>query len=137
MTDEILDRYITRNPKMRGDARHEPEAEPLDDHGSFGWLRGIRDRATMLELRKANGNILAVGYGWLEKAAFDPSDGITLFFTGQKVRIKGRNLNAEARPLVRLFEGVTRHRVPWIGEVSELDALETSPTSCVVDSIEW
>ncbi len=33
-----------------------------DDLGSFGWLRGIRDRAIMLELRQKNGNVVAIGY---------------------------------------------------------------------------
>lgn len=40
--------------------------------------------------------------------------GIALHLAGQKIRIKGRNLNAEARQNVRLFEGITRHRIPWI-----------------------
>ena len=61
-------------------------------------MRGVRDRAIMLELRRKNGNVLAIGYGWLERAEFDPSEGITLHLVGQKIRIKGRNLNDEARP---------------------------------------
>lgn len=79
-------------------------------------LRGMRERATMLELRKKDGNITAIGYAWIEKIEFDPSEGITIHALGQQVKIKGRNLNAEVRPGVSLFQGLTRHRVPWIQE---------------------
>ena len=52
----------------------------------------------MLELRKKTGNILAASYSWIEKVKFDPSKGITLHAQGQKIRIRGRNLNGETRP---------------------------------------
>ncbi len=96
------------------------DPELTEDFGAFGWLRGVRERAVMLELKLRTGNIVAVGYGWLERAEFDPSVGITLLLPGRRIQIRGRNLNAEARPGVRLFEGITRHRVPW--------ARETQPT---------
>lgn len=107
----------------------ESDAEGTDDFGAFGWLRGTKERAVMLELRKKTGAILAVGYSWIEFIEFDPSDGITLWIPGRKVRIQGRNLNMPAdpeRPNVRLFEGLTRHRVPW---VQELEASTTALTS--------
>jgi hypothetical protein len=128
----MLQRFTTR------DAADDPsDLNGTDDLGCFGWLRGIRDRAVMLELRKKDGNILAVGYGWLERAEFDPSEGITLHGAGGKVRIKGRNLNVEVRQSIRLFEGITRHRVPWIQEASEPDSVEADPKSTVIDGIEW
>ena len=49
---------------------------------AFGFLRGVRDRAIMLELRHRDGRISAVGYAWLSGAEFDPSAGITLSFGG-------------------------------------------------------
>lgn len=107
----------------------ESDAEGTDDFGAFGWLRGTKERAVMLELRKKTGAILAVGYSWIEFMEFDPSDGITLWIPGRKVRLHGRNLNAPAdpeRPNVRLFEGLTRHRVPW---VQELQMKTTAVTS--------
>lgn len=113
------------------------EAEAWDNLGCFGWLRGVRDRAPMLELRKKTGNILAVGYAWLERAEFDPSDGITLHLAGQRVHIKGRNLNQDTRPLVRLFEGITRHKVPWIREATQADILTAHTDSCLVEAITW
>jgi hypothetical protein len=117
------------------DSRLEPDA--WDNLGCFGWLRGVRDRAPMLELRKKTGNILAVGYAWLERAEFDPSEGITLYLAGQRVHIKGRNLNHDARPLVRLFEGITRHKVPWIREATQADILAARADSCLIEAITW
>ncbi len=70
----------------------------------------------MLELRHKDGSVSAFSYAWLERAEFDPSEGISLHFAGKTVLITGRYLNAEARPNVRLFAGIVRHRVPWIQE---------------------
>lgn len=133
----VLQRYVTGRDSRMGMASEHAEADPCDDLGAFGWLRGIRDRAVMLELRRRDGSIVAVGYGWLERVAFDPSEGITISAAGQKIRIKGRNLNTEVRPSVRLFEGIARHRVPWIREADRSAGLRADDRDTVVDSIEW
>lgn len=133
----VLARYSDRDSEEPSALEPRLVTDAGEDFVSFGWVRGTRDRALMIELRKKDGNILAVGYGWLEKAAFDPSEGITLHLAGQKIRIKGRNLNAEARTNVRLFEGITRHRVPWIQEADEPTSFEAGEHDTVVDSIEW
>ncbi len=78
----------------------------------------------MLEIRHRDGHITAFSYNVFDRAKFDPSDGIILKFAGAQVRIIGRNLNAEARPHLRLFEGITRHRVSWIQEADEPTAME-------------
>ncbi|MGH7243423.1 MAG: hypothetical protein ACREJD_08415 [Phycisphaerales bacterium] len=135
--NSILDRFITRDGN-RADLLLPSEAEsPSDDYLSFGWARGTKDRPVMLELRKRTGEILALGYSWLERAHYDPSIGVTLNFVGHKIEIKGRNLNEEIRPSVRLFEGLTRHRVTWIRECDEPDRMEASEKATVIDSIEW
>lgn len=116
----------------------ESDSDGSDDFGAFGWLRGVKERAVMLELRKKTGAILAVGYAWIEFVEYDPSDGITLWIPGRKVRIQGRNLNAPAdpdRPHVRLFEGLTRHRVPWVREGERTSVIQRSDTNVVVDQI--
>src|SRR5438105_6004350 len=56
----------------------DAEAETADDLGAFGWLRGIRDRAITLELRKATGHMLAIDYSGLE-IEFDLSGDIILY----------------------------------------------------------
>lgn len=134
MSDEaMLPRYLGKLPG----ADQSGEPEPSEDCRAFGWLRGTRDRALMLELRRKDGSITAVGYAWLERAEFDPSEGITLCFAGSKIRIKGRNLNSESRPNVRLFEGITRHRVPWVQEAGRGKAMESGEADTVIDAIEW
>lgn len=111
MTDSVLSKYTNR-PTTEAD---DPQLES-EDLGSFGWLRGMRERVTMLELRKKEGNITAIGYAWIEKIEFDPSEGITIHALGRAIKIEGQNLNAEIRPGVSLFQGLTRHRVTWIRE---------------------
>lgn len=133
----VLQRYVTGRDSRLGMAADQSEADACDDLGAFGWLRGIRERAVMLELRRKDGGIVAIGYGWIERVAFDPSEGITLSAAGQKIRIKGRNLNSEVRPSVRLFEGIARHRVPWVREADRTAAMETDARATIVDSIEW
>lgn len=135
--DTLLHRYADNLSDDRSGLDARLQSEPWDDLGAFGWLRGVRERALMLELRRKTGTVLAVGYGWLEKAEFDPSEGITLYIVGQKVSIQGRNLNSEVRPLVRLFEGITRQRVPWIREASQVEALAAPEGACLVESIKW
>lgn len=136
MDNSVLQKYTGRL-----DAEHEGASQgddgALEDLGTFGYLRGIRDRATMLELRRKTGDILAVGYGWLERVEFDPSEGITLHLAGQQIRIKGRNLNAAVRPTVRLFEGITRHRVPWLREATEAEVIQAGADACVAIEILW
>lgn len=51
----------------------ESDESEIDDLGTFGFLRGSRERATMLELRRKNGNILALAYGYIDKAEVERS----------------------------------------------------------------
>jgi hypothetical protein len=136
--DTTLSRFSARVLSERSELEPRLETEACDDLGCFGWLRGhYRERSTMLELRKRDGSILAVGYGWLDMVEFDPSIGITLHVCGQQIRVVGRNLNAETRPSVRLFEGLTRHRIPWLREATRDKHFRTSDDACVIDSITW
>ncbi len=133
----VLHRYAPKIAAGLGGQTVVTELEAADDLGAFGWLRGVKDFSRMLELRRKDGCILAVGYGYLDHAEFNPSDGITLSVAGRKIRIKGRNLNAEVRPTVHLFEGITRHRVPWIQEADRATGLEADERETVIDAIEW
>lgn len=116
---------------------HDPDA--FEDHGAFGWLRGVKERSLMLELRLRTGQILALGYAWIDSIDFDPSDGITLHAGGggRTIRIFGRNLNAEVRPGVRLFHGLTKHRVPWIQEADHATIVAAPQHAAVVERLEW
>jgi hypothetical protein len=134
--DKILQRYTEKNGDTPTGSAATDEAEIADDLGAFGWLREARDRALMLQLRKANGNILAIGYSWLERVEFDPSEGITLHAAGQRIRIRGRNLNGEVRPNVRLFQGIAWHKVAWIQEADSASTLQAGRSATIVDRIE-
>lgn len=127
MKENVLERFTSRKPE----ADHVTDPEGVDDLGAFGWLRGIRDRAEMIELRHRDGAISAHGYAWLKNAHFDPSGEILLDFSGETVRIAGRNLNGELSAGKRLFEGIVRRKVPWIAAATNENAL-TSPKGAVV-----
>ncbi|KAB2940453.1 MAG: hypothetical protein KJ057_17245 [Phycisphaerae bacterium] len=133
----MLQRYAPKIAAGLGGQSVVTEIDAPDDLGAFGWLRGVKDFSRMLELRRKDGSILAVGYGYLDHAEFNPSEGITLSVAGRKIRIKGRNLNAEVRPTVRLFEGITRHRVPWIQEADRAVGIAAEERDTVIDVIEW
>lgn len=130
---ESLDRHL---PRATSVSRAADDADTLQDLGAFGWLRGVRDRAVMLELRQKDGGVSAFAYAWLERADFDPSEGISLKFGAEKIKITGRNLNGEARPNIRLFDGIVRHRVPWVQEADEATAMEAGQGVTVVERME-
>jgi len=132
MADELR-KYLGRNGGPGADA-DESDVES-DDFGSFCALRGIKERAVCVELRKKNGDILAVNLGWIEKFQFEPSEGITLHAAGgQKIRIKGRNLNAGGRPL---FQNLCRHRVLWVMETDRPANLKAAVDETVIEQIDW
>jgi hypothetical protein len=135
MTDRLLDK-CTKRPATDA-PKPESETDESENCGCFGWLRGVRDRSLMLELRKKDGHVLAVGYSWLERVEFDPSEGITLHLPGRKVKITGSGLNTDARPTIRLFDGIIRHRVPWIREAGRAESLKSDADAVVVESIGW
>jgi hypothetical protein len=83
-----------------------------------------------------DGHISAFSYKMLDQADFDPSDGITLQFAKSTVHIIGRNLNVEARPHLRLFEGITRRRVTWIQVADEPTVMEAPAGATVIDDVE-
>lgn len=120
------------DPQLR-----EVEDDACEDLGCFGFLRGVRERAVMLELRKKNGNILAIGYSWIERMEFDPSVGIVLHAAGQKILIEGRNLNGPEGGRAKLFEALTWQRVPWIRELPGGDQLRLGAEVCCVKAIRW
>jgi hypothetical protein len=68
---------------------------------------------------------------------FNPTEGITLHVHGDKICIKGRNLNAEIRPEVRLFQGIARHRVAWVQEADRPGGLNGGKRTTIIDQIVW
>jgi hypothetical protein len=136
MSDNILSKFAARNTDPNRETGTDSDPDGSEDFGSFGWLRGQRERAVMIELRKKTGNILAIGYGWIERMEFDTAS-ITLHAGNSKIVIKGRNLNAEARPQMRLFQGLTKHKVTFIQEADHAASVQADKKSVVVESLEW
>lgn len=133
MSDSIIDRYAGRNGE---DEATSGEPEQLEDLGSFGYLRGIRDRAIMLELRLKTGDVEAFPYSALSRVSFSRSDGITLHFGGTTVRIVGQNLDAEVRPNLRLLAGILRNRVSWILQLDHFVGKHGAISTIVIDRFE-
>jgi hypothetical protein len=134
MKGNLLEKY--NSPKPSDAETPEEQAGIPDDLGAFGYLRGMHDRALTLALRFKDGKRRGLGYAWLHDAEFDPSEGITLHFGGKQVKITGRNLNAEIRPNVRLFDAILRHRVSWIQEADGPTMMEASKGATVIEGIE-
>jgi hypothetical protein len=133
MLHELFDKQPPRRKAVP--PPFDPGPALVDDLGSFGWLRNERDRAVMLEIRHANGDITAFSYPLLESARFNPSTGITLIFSGVTVTITGRNLNSETRSDVRFFEGIMRHRVLWIQEADGPTVMQASETAVIIEEV--
>lgn len=134
MSGDLLRKY-GGGKHAEADTHVTDEIGDVDDLQAFGLMRGIRDRAIMLELRHKDGSIDGFPYAWLGRASFDPSDGITLRFGGDTIKIRGRNLNAEVRPNVRLFDAIVRQRVSFIQEADGPTMLSAPRQALVVESI--
>lgn len=137
MSDNILHKYTSRAPSAASDAIDSADADGTEDLGAFGWGRGARDTCRMLELRKRTGNVMAIPYAYISAVVFDPSDGITVKCGDLSIVIRGRNLNAEVRPQIRLLQGLTRHRVPWIQEAERSGSVSANRNGIQIDAIEW
>jgi hypothetical protein len=134
MKGRVLQQYLQPKPGP-AEADDPASADGPDDLGAFGFLRGTHYRALMLELRYKNGNIEGLPYAWLTRASFDPSEGITLRFGSEIIKIVGRNFNTEIRPNVRLFSAILRHRVPWIQQADQSSLLTLPPAAVVIEQI--
>lgn len=135
MSESMVDKYAKRSLDIEA-AMPEPD-DPESDLGCFGWLRGARERAVSLELRKKDGRILAIGYSWIDHIEYDPDSGITLHTPDRTVQIVGSGLNSEIRPGVSLFGGLIRHRIPWVEEADRAADFETSKRSTSIERIVW
>jgi hypothetical protein len=135
MTDRQLGRFTRGIAPDSGDS-DPSEAAGAESLGCFGWQRGnSRERPIMLELRRKDGHVMAVGYAWIERIEFKPEEGILLHLGERVIRITGSGLNSEVRPGVKLLDGLIRQRVPWIMESDRASHLSGAHDRAVVDRI--
>lgn len=135
MSGEALRRLIhSREP---GNGIGPPGGDDDEDFSTpaFSVLRGMRDRASMFEVRHRDGRIDAFTYAMLDRATYDPSEGITLQFGRTKVKLEGRNLNLEIRPHVTLFGSILRGKVPWVCEADEPTVYGAGREDVVIDRV--
>jgi hypothetical protein len=107
---------------------------------AFGYLRGIKDRASAVEFRFRDGNAIWFPYSWLGPFRFDPSEGLLLKFSGDLVYlvlIRGSNLDLPLNDgnMNLTSGGLQRHRVTWIREMPEDDIKSIGETGPTIDSI--
>lgn len=132
MNDSVLDRY-TRPVAATAEA---DEGDGVHDCGAFGFLRGIRDRAIMLELRRKDGSMRALGYAWLQAVEFDPSGCISLMFPGSVIKLTGRNLNKPNAQGISLLAVLLRHRATFIQEADQVSFMGASRNEAIVERID-
>jgi hypothetical protein len=108
---------------------------------AFGYLRGIRDRASAVEFRFRDGNSAWFPYGWLGPWRYNPSEGLLLKFSGDMVYlvlIRGSNLDMplDEGSINLTTGGLQRQRVMWVREMTEADISSVGETGPTIDSIE-
>ena len=128
MNEDTISEWIRTSREQRSAVPQELD-EHEEEYPSYGRLRGLRSMALMLELRLADGNYDAYDYGWLNRAYFNPSEGILLHFNTVRVMIRGKNL----RPI---YEGVLQHRIPWIAVIATPEHFTRDPDATLVVSID-
>lgn len=114
-----------------------PHADSIDDRGAFGTLRGVRDRATMIEFRKKDGSVLSLPYPAIEQILYTPDDGIRIRAGGRDIHLTGRNLNSADPERIGLLVALSRQLVLWIQETPRSVALDAEKTRVTIDSISW
>jgi hypothetical protein len=137
MSGKLLEKYASRGSSDGSELDGDAESGGAENLGAFGFLRGPRERSVMLELRKISGDIVAIAYSFIDRIEFDPSEGISIRCGRETIRIKGVGLNSEIRPNVRLFQAITRQRVPWIAESNQRATVQADKDSVVVETIQW
>lgn len=143
---DVLD--YARGPHLAGLSARPPRApekpkEEADEAAcpAFGFLRGTKDRALMIEFRLGTGDTVTLPYSWLGPVRFNPSVGLLLKFTGDVVTlvlIRGSNLDAAVGGgAVNLTNrGLHRHRILWVREMTPDEARAAGKAEPTVDSIQ-
>ncbi|HXG11577.1 MAG TPA: hypothetical protein VNK04_17615 [Gemmataceae bacterium] len=138
---ELLKRSAA--PRVASARPLPPAGEDEDEAAcpSFGYLRGLRERADNIEFRREReGDSLSFPYSWLGPKRYHPSLGIVLLFVGSEmylVTLRGRNLNRLSEAGISLYErGILRHRVTWVREVQREESDALPEEECVVERIE-
>jgi hypothetical protein len=126
-------------PRQPWDTPKESDTEE-DSCPAFGFLRGLRDRALLVEFRFRTGDTESLPYSLLCQVRFNPSVGLLLKFSGDVVTlvlIRGSNLDAvvEGRGVNLTDRGLLRHRVIWVREMDEDELRRSGKGEPTIDRI--
>jgi hypothetical protein len=108
---------------------------------AFGYLRGIREKATSLELRFRSGDSMWFPYNALGVWQYNRSEGLLLKFSGDVVYlvlVRGSNLDKplDDGPINLTRAGLQRHRVLWLREMSPEEIRHVGDNGPTIDRIE-
>ena len=134
----LLDGLADRRPKT---VSKEVDGREEDSCPAYGYLRGVRESALMLELRLRNGDREYYPYHLLGPVRFNPSVGLLLRYSGDVVTlvlIRGSNLDALVNQgSINLTDrGIQRHRVLWVREMDEAELRRAARGEPTIDRIE-
>jgi len=137
--DTTLQKYLRRNrsESLSNGADEDGTEQAETVAGCFGFLRGARERAMCLELRRKSGQILAINYSYISRFEYQPDVGILLHSGSDTIKIAGTNLNAAIGPQMRLFDAICRHKVPWLSESDRAERLGAEKDAVIIMTIDW
>lgn len=130
--DEVKDRHpaVERILQQAREMDREPEGPELRD--AFDEVRNPKRhsrQAILLDVRKTDGQRIALSYSLLSRVHFEPGDRMKIHFGSDVVQLQGRQLE---KLYVRLLE----HRVEAIHEGTEWE-LDGKPDDAThIDRIE-
>lgn len=104
-----LDRFIAPTPSEPAAVEDADEYTGDGDYRPFGFTRRAIGGETMLELVLRNGDSESFAYTHLYRTSFNPSEGISLYFTDHVAEIFGERLK-------ELYRHLRSHRVTFICE---------------------
>jgi hypothetical protein len=144
VSDKSTIDWLEKNVHFAGHAealKKDTEAAEEVACGAFGYLRGIKDRASAVEFRFKSGNTIWFPYSLMGACRYVPSEGILLKFSADLiyvVLIRGSNLDLPINDgnMNLTHGGLQRHRVVWVREMPDEDIKSVGETGPTIDSIE-
>ena len=128
--ESIVDKYMPKQPRRSGNDAGDDNTSATEIRETF---RDGEMYVAMLDLVLKGGNRVAMPYSTLLKAEFDPSNGITLRYSTDDVKIQGSRLD-------QLYKAILQHRarevvvsggriVPVGGDGPVVTAITVTPVS--------
>lgn len=126
-----MEKDTSYNPATRWSEKHSAEAENTLEHTVFyTMLRQTTGTVEQITFRLKNGNEHTLPANEITEMFFNPSQGITLFFSFGLVLIQGRNLE-------KLHQHLKEKRVKEIREFSEQSAKFFETDALVISGIQY